>query len=425
VESAGRIEPALVLRSVWVTSENLDDSAEEYVTFEFSRPLAGIAAAHGFALSGYSNQARVSSHDAEIVHGHADQVLVGFAPGTDVGGFTAATVAPGAVTGAAGRAEVPATVALGGAHHSGRLDSPTLTSVASNATLNEVTYHFSHNLRKGRGATEAGKLGFYTAAGRAVPGASIVTIDDHDVTVAFARQVGDAVRFFAELGAVTGARGQGNPPTAVGAATAAPQLIGVSGLVGRTQFRFYFDEPVANVTARDFLVYTPDGQRVAGASYVRPSATVVQVAFPRIQRYGHAITMAALEAGAVEAADSSHAPNPIATQALGTMPTGSTAGPDVTSVSVDGRTGQVRYTFDTAIDTSKTYRPGDFQLVTDAGDVVAATAVVGIDGHSVLLDFDPTAARVAHAAAVSPAAVRNFRGEPNPLAAVAVGSPAA
>jgi hypothetical protein len=58
---------------------------------------------------------------------------------------------------------------------------------------------------------KASGLGFYTTARRVVPGQSIVSVDDHEVTVAFAGQVGDAMRCLAEASAGTDERG--NPPT--------------------------------------------------------------------------------------------------------------------------------------------------------------------------------------------------------------------
>jgi hypothetical protein len=366
-------------------------------------------------------------------------VLAGYAPGTDVRGFTAATVVPGAVQVQSGRAGLPGTVALSGSHNTGTLDLPTLTSAHPNATLNQVTYHFSQNIKNNQaqqgqskqgqqGGLNAQDFGFYTRSGHAVHGSSIVTSDLHDVTVEFPHQVRDAARYFANADAVTSARGLQNVPTATGHATAAPSLSDVSGLQGATQFTYTFDQPVSNVSAKEFLAYTAGGKELHGVSYVRPSGTTVKVAFPQIQRYGHAVTAVAVNQGAAQAVNSSKAPNAVGLEQVGSSSSGPhakaasitkiggiTSGPDLTSVKVDARTGQVHYTFDKAIDTSKTYRPQNFQLVTDAGDVVDASGVVGVNGKTVTVDFNPTDAAAAHSGAISANAVQSFIEVGNPV----------
>lgn len=374
-------------------------------------------------LEGYSAKTQIDSHDAKIVHGNPNQVLAGYPAGTDVRGFTAATVSAGAAMDESGREALPTTTALAGSDGSiGPVDLPMLTSVSRDDTLNQITFHFDHNLNKDASSATASDLGFYTQSGRAVTGESIVTTDLHDVTVQFKSQVRNAVRYFAAAGAVSSARGQDNPPTAVGGRTVVPALRSVSGLVGKTQVRYTFSQPVSSVTASDFIVYTADGQAVPGSGYVKPASNVVQVAFPQIQRYGGSITLAAVKASAVKASDSSQAANTVASMAVGHGSqhalAGMTSGPDLMSASISTSTGQVQYTFNKPINDSATYKAGNFQLVTGAGDVATASAVVGVDGNSITVDFDPTDARAAHTAAVSSAAVSNFQGDTNPLGTV-------
>jgi hypothetical protein len=419
------------------------------ISLKFSRPITKIANQQGFALSGFSPSARISSQTAKVIHNNgADEVLAGYAPGTDVRGFTAATVAPGAVQVQSGRAGLPGTVALGGSNNKGTLDLPTLKSAHGNATLNQVTYHFSQNIKNSqskqgqskqgqssKGGLNAKDFGFYTKSGHAVRGSQIVTSDLHDVTVQFPRQVRNAARYFANADAVTSARGLQNVPTATGHATAAPSLADVSDLQGATQFTYTFNQPVSSVTAKDFLVYTAGGKELHGMSYVKPSSTTVKVAFPQIQRYGHAVTAAAVNQGAVKASNSSQAANTVGLDRVGTSSSNSpakatsitkiggiTSGPDLKSVAVDKNTGQVHYTFDKAVDNAKTYQPQHFQLVTDAGDVVAASGVVGVNGKTVTVDFNPTVAASAHDAAVSANAVQSFIEVGNPVGIAPAGA---
>jgi len=116
------------------------------------------------------------------------------------------------------------------------------------------------------------------------------------------------------------------------------------------------------VNAKDIVVDTADGAAHAASSAVRPSAHVVRVAFPEVQKYGSMVTVTTAEQGVVQATDGSNVPSAAGTEVVG-RESGLTAGPDLRSVTVDRTTGQVRYLFDKAIDDNKSYDPSDFALI--------------------------------------------------------------
>jgi hypothetical protein len=216
---------------------------------------------------------------------------------------------------------------------------------------------------------------------------------------------------------VTDSRGLTSVASRVGQDTAAPHLTAVSDLVGKTQFEFTFSEPVANVAAENFLVYTAEGTAVQGTGAVQPSSSVVRVSYPEIQLYGDTITLAAVNAGSVTSNDGSETANTIASRVVGEA-TGVTAGPDLESVSVEASTGQVRYVFDKAVDDRASYAAESFSLITDSGDVVKATSFVEVSGNSIVLNFNRAAAKSAEALTLDAGAVKDFRGNENPSATV-------
>lgn len=406
-EGTGAINPDLDLKSVNVEILNLDDSDSEYAKFTFSRSITSIDDPAGFELSGYSTEASATSDDAKLVQGNPSAVLAAYEPGTDLESFTIGTIAAGTVSDESGRTNLPSTENLSGSKSRiDGTDAPRLVGVKANDTIDQITYTFDRVLTE---EASADSLGFYTSSGREVGGSEVVTTDKRTVTVKFDGQVEDAAAYFAKSGAVTDSRGLASVPNTIGSSTAAPHLTKVSDLIGSTQFEFTFSEPVSEVSEENFLVYTAEGSVVEGSGAVQPSAKVVRVAFPEIQLYGDTITLAAIDAGAVTSNDGSSTANTIASRVVGDA-TGVTAGPDLESVSVEEATGQVRYTFDKAIDDRESYDASSFSLITDSGDVVKATSFVEVSGDSVVLNFNRAAARSAEALTLEEGAVQDFRG---------------
>lgn len=408
----GAVDTDLTLSSVKVISENLNDTNAEYVQFTFSRTIIDVANPHGFVLVGFDSDTMIKSQTAQIVHDNPDSVLVGYQPGTDVKAYSLAQIASGVVQNEAGRTNMPTSVPLADGQAVDAVAMPLLTAVDANSTLNQVTYHFDRNLDAK--SANAADLGFYTLDGRMVTATSIVTGDLNTVIAQFDHQVQDAVRYFAQAGAVTDDRGVTNPASAIGAPTTAPDLTAVSELIGNTQFEFTFDQPVQNVNAENFSVYTPDGTQVKGASAVQPAPNVVRVAFPAIQEYGQSVTLATVHPDAVASNDGSATGNTIGLHTVGHA-VGVTAGPALQGVVIDPTTGQIRYVFNKVVDDNEAYDPADFALITAAGDVVPARGFVGVDGNSVLMIFDAAAVKAAHAVTVSSGAVQDFQGDTNPL----------
>lgn len=409
------VNPGLSLTSVRIIRQNLNDTNESYVQYEFSRPVISIANPSGFQLLGYAHGTNLPSKDAQLVRNDPSAVLVGYPAGSAVTSYNLAEVPAGVVKDETGRTNMPTSAAIQGSQPVGPAAMPLLQSVSVDNTLNEVTYHFDRNLDTK--SPKASSLGFNTSDGNPVMASSIVTSDLNTVTAKFTNQVQDAVRYFANSGAVTDTQGTANPTDALGGSTATPDLSSVSPLIGRTQFDFTFDQPVSGVTAKDFMVYLPNGQSVAGSSAVQPSPNVVRVAFPSIEKYGATVTLASVTPGAVTSNDGSSSPNTTGMATIG-QSVGAMAGPVLQSVSVDLSDGQVRYVYDKVVDDNKTYDPSQFSVITEAGNVIPAKGFVDVEGNSVVLNFNAADVRATHAFTTAPGAVNDFQNNPSPLGTV-------
>ncbi|MEV4647368.1 hypothetical protein [Saccharopolyspora sp. NPDC049357] len=413
----GGIDTGMTVESVQVVSQDLDDNAPEQVEYRFAKSVSDVGDPGSFQLSGFATNASVTAQSAQIKSGDTNTVLTEYAPGTDVEAFTVAITDSQAVENESGRTNLPNTVELqGGEGGVSGTDAPRLESARSNDTLDQVTYTFDRNLKEDGGGADASKFGLYTRDGRAIDGQSIVTSNDDTVTVQFDSQVGDGVRQFAKADAVSDTRGVKNAPTSTGEDTTGPNLASISGLVGKTQFDYKFDEPVTAEDAKKFTVYTADGKAIQGDSMVQPSPDTIRVAYPEIQNYGDQISLAAVDEGAAESSDGSATPNAVGDQSVGGDRSGSlTSGPDLTGSSVDSETGQVRLDFDEKIDDSKEYDKAGFQLVTSAGDRIEARDVVEVDENSVVVSFNRASAEASDSVTIKSNAVQDEQGNGNLL----------
>lgn len=411
----------LALVSAQVVRENLNDTEASYVQFNFGFPVNAIKNSTGFTLQGYNVDTTISSSAAKLVQGNPNSVLAEYPAGTDVARFTLASVDTGVVVDNVNKTNVPSAAPLGGSTASGNVvtDAPALVSVRAIPTLEQVEYTFNQQIDRKTGGN-ASSLGFYTLDGRAVTATSAVTAVDNKVTMAFNGQVEDAVLFFAKSGAVKSARGTDSTPSSVGRPTTAPNLSAVSNLIGKTQFDFTFDRPVSGVVADHFSVYSADGQHYVAQGYVQPSADVVRVAFPQIEKFGTHITLGTADDGAAHANDGSNAGSTLGSKSIGTaaISSGKTSGPDLTSATIDNATGQVRFVFDKTVDDNKTYDAKNFSVVTQSGDIVTARSFVEVDGNTVLVTFDQPVAAAARNVTVSKGAVKDFQGQSNPIGSV-------
>lgn len=415
----GGIDTGMTVDSVEVVSQDLNDDAPEQVEYRFAEPVSDVGNPSSFQLSGFATNASVKAQSAQIKEGDTNTVLTEYAPGTDVDAFTVAITDSQAVQNESGRTNLPNTNELQGADSNvSGTDAPRLTDRShKNDTLDQVTYVFDRNIKEDGGGADASKFGLYTRDGRAIEGQSIVTSNDDTVTVQFDSQVEDGVKQFANADAVTDTRGVKNAPSAVGEDTTGPNLASTSGLIGKTQFDYKFDEPVTAEDAKKFTVYTADGKAIQGDSMVQPSPDTIRVAYPDIQDYGDQISLAAVDEGAAQSSDGSATANAVGDQSVGGDRSGSlTSGPDLTGASVDSDTGQVRLDFDETIDDGKDYDKAGFQLVTSAGDRIDARDVVEVDGNSVLVSFNRASAEASDSVTIKNNAVQDEQGNGNLLA---------
>jgi hypothetical protein len=418
-EAGNRIENVaanLNLESARIESLNLDDTDQEYAVYHFGRVIHEIRDAHGFTLQGFNAETKATAADARLVQGDPSSVLVGFAPGTDLAGYTLASVDIGALNDEAGEANLPGSVPLEGstaASSQNQTAGPDLVSMRVINSLDRVVYTYDEQIDEHNGL-DASKYGFYTADGMSVPARSLVTADDNSVTVAFDRQTEDGVLFWAKQGAAKDLRGLESTPGSIGTGTTAPDLVSVSNAIGQSQFDYTFDAPVSNVDPAKFVVYAADGTAYKATGFARPSATVVRIAIPEIHKFSANMALAAADEGAVKANDGSGMPSTLASRHIESSVNGLTAGPWLTSVSMDEAVGQVRFVFDKPVDDNLTYDAKHFMIMTPAGDLVRAASMVEVTGNSILMNFDKNIVHAAQGVVVNNGAVSDFQGQKSP-----------
>ena len=424
-EDGNRIENVaanLNLESARIESLNLDDTDQEYAVYHFGRVIHEIRDAHGFTLQGYNAGTKATAADARLVQGDPSSVLVGFAPGTDLAGYTLASVDIGALNDEAGEANLPGTVPLDGSTAAGAQNltaGPDLVSMRVINSLDRVVYTYDEQIDEHNGL-DASKYGFYTADGMSVPAKSLVTADDNSVTVAFDRQTEDGVLFWAKQGAAKDLRGLESTPGSIGTGTTAPDLVSVSNVIGQSQFDYTFDAPVTDVDAAKFVVYAADGTAYKATGFARPSADVVRIAIPEIHKFSANMALAAADEGAAKANDGSAVPSTLASRHIESSVNGLTAGPWLTSVSMDEAVGQVRFVFDKPVDDDMTYDAKNFMIMTPAGDLVRAASMVEVTGNSILMNFDKNIVHAARGVVINNGAVSDFQGQKSPARTIKI-----
>jgi hypothetical protein len=294
-----------------------------------------------------------------------------------------------------------------------RTDGPDLVSVRAINSLERVVYTYDEQIDERGG--EASKFGYYTADGKSVPAASLITADDNSITVGFNRQTEDGVLFWAESGAAENLRGIASSPGSVGSGTSAPDLVSVSNVIGKSQFDYTFDSPVTDVALDKFVVYAADGTAYAAKGFARPSAEVVRIAIPEIHDFSGNMALAAADEGAVKADDRSRVASTLGSRHVGsTSANGLTAGPYLTSVSIHDAVGQVRFVFDKPVDDDMAYDAANFMIMTPSGDLVRAASMVEVTGNTILMNFDKNIVRAARGVVVDDGAVQDFQGRKSP-----------
>ena len=419
-EAGNRIENVsanLTLESARIESVNLDDTDQEYAVYHFGRVVHEVKDAKGFTLKGFNVDTKASAADARLVKGDPTSVLVGYASGTDLSRYTLASVSIGAVEDEAGEANLPGSVPLEGSTVAGSqnlTDGPDLVSVRAINSLDRVVYTYDEQIDE-RAGGDASRFGYSTADGKSVPAKSIITADDNSITVAFDRQTEDGVLFWAKSAAAKNLRGIESSPGSIGTSTTAPDLVSVSNVIGQSQFDYTFDGPVSNVDLAKFVVYASDGTPYTAKGYARPSADVVRIAIPEIHKFSASMALASADEGAVKADDASQVASTPGSRHIGSMAaSGLSAGPYLTSVSMDDAVGQVRFVFDKPVDDNLTYQPTNFMIMTPAGDLVRASSMVEATGNTILMNFDKNIVHAARGVVVNDAAAQDFQGQKSP-----------
>jgi hypothetical protein len=424
-ENGNRIENVsadLTLESARIESLNLNDTDQEYAVYHFGRVVHEIRDAQGFTLKGFNVDTKAAAADARLVQGDPTSVLVGFAFGTDLSRYTLGSIETGAVEDEAGEANLPGSVPLEGSTVAGSqnlTDGPDLVSVRAINSLERVVYTYDEQIDEGAG--DASRFGYYTADGMTVPATSFITADDNSITVGFDRQTEDGVLFWAQSGAAKNLRDIESSPGSVGTSTTAPDLVSVSNVIGQSQFDYTFDAPVTDVAPEKFVVYAADGTAYKATGFARPSAEVVRIAIPEIHKFSANMALAAADEGAVKVDDGSKVASTLGSRHIGsTSANGLTAGPYLTSVSMDDAVGQVRFVFDKPVSDDLTYDAANFMIMTPAGDLVRAGSMVEVTGNTILMNFDKNIVHAARGVVVNDGAVQDFQGQESPARTIKI-----
>ena len=413
----------LTLESARIESLNLNDTDQEYAVYRFGKVVHEVRDARGFTLKGFNMDTRAAATDARLVQGDPSSVLVGFAPGTDLSRYTLGSINTGAVEDEAGEANLPGSVPLEGSTVAGSenlTDGPDLVSVRAIHSLERVVYDYDEQIDERGG--DASRFGYYTADGKSVSAVSLITADDNSVTVGFDRQTEDGVLFWAQQGAAKNLRGIESSPGSIGTTTTAPDLVSVSNVIGQSQFDYTFDAPVSNVALDKFVVYAADGTAYQATGYARPSAEVVRVAIPEIHKFSGNMALATADEGAVKTSDRSEVASTLGSRHIGSTSAanGVSAGPWLTSVSMDDAVGQVRFVFDKPLDDNLTYEARDFMIMTPAGDLVRAQSMVEVTGNTILMNFNKNIVHAARGVVVNDEAVADFQGQKSPARTIKI-----
>lgn len=128
------------------------------------------------------------------------------------------------------------------------------------------------------------------------------------------------------------------------------------------------------------------------------------------------MALAAADEGAVKVSDRSGVASTLGSRHIGSTSaaSGLTAGPWLTSVSMDDAVGQVRFLFDKPVSDDLTYDAANFMVMTPAGDLVRAQSMVEVTGNTILMNFDKNIVHAAQGVVVNDEAVSDFQGQTSP-----------
>ncbi|HEU5449413.1 MAG TPA: hypothetical protein VFW57_10405, partial [Acidimicrobiia bacterium] len=217
-------------------------------------------------------------------------------------------------------------------------------------------------------------------------------------------------------------RGIESSPGSIGTSTSAPDLVSVSNVIGQSQWDYTFDAPVSTVAIDKFVVYAADGTAYKATGFARPSAEVVRIAIPEIHKFSANMALAAADEGAVKTSDRSEVASTLGSRHIGSTSaaSGVSAGPWLTSVSMDDAVGQVRFVFDKPIDDDPIYEAKNFMIMTPAGDLVRAQSMVEVTGNTILMNFDKNIVHAARGVVINDEAVADYQGQKSPARTIKI-----
>ena len=170
------------------------------------------------------------------------------------------------------------------------------------------------------------------------------------------------------------------------------------------------------------MVYAADGTAYQATGFARPSAEVVRIAIPEIHKFSANMALAAADEGAVKTSDRLEVASTLGSRHIGSSSaaSGVSAGPWLTSVSMDDAVGQVRFVFDKPIDDNLIYEAKNFMIMTPAGDLVRAQSMVEVTGNTILMNFDKNIVHAARGVVINDEAVADYQGQKSPARTIKI-----
>jgi hypothetical protein len=335
---------------------------------QIANPVFGQFRATGADVEGAPGANPLTATSAAPIPSELSCASVGFAPGSNLAGFSSVEVLTGAVSpagGGAGTNPQGAAALTGGdiVPGAGKIAGPNLTgaSVADVAGGTAVTFTFDMLISPG-GMLDT-NFGYYNTAGAPVTTGVVGTVSDRAVKVTFPTPVAATARVFVKNDAVTlaGQPGRGNAATATSGAGGLPpassapdiaKITRVAGLQATYDISYSQNITATDASAANCQADTPAG-RYPGTAGAVQNATTVRVTFGtlaassradeevvRISDNGGCVTSnagaLASTVGAAPVQNKDHTP-------------GFTSGPDLSGCSAPAGGTDVTYTFDELI----------------------------------------------------------------------------
>lgn len=412
----------LQLDTVSVEEFELGDDEGEALRYCFSDRLADVRDGERLVLIGIDPTDQRQAVAARVIDTAPACLLVRFPADTDITQYALAHAGPGAVSGSEDRPNTPRTVAIPSARLAGESTVPELDDVVLDAVQDQIDFVFDEVIEPAS-VSEPGQFGFFTRSADFVAATRLVSVTERIVTVAFDRgAVEEAVRPAVSAGAVRDEQGTPNPALAGGGATTGPDPVRARrSTATRSQFEVTFDEPVSAQTSVPdrFEVLTVAGRSVRGRTVETISPRTLRISLTEPLEGTDQPALLSVQRGAVEANEVDGVASTSGIIPLGASGfAGPTAGPDLTEVSIEPRTGRVALTFDEPLAEDLRPDPGSVVVVTASGQPVRADRLVAVDQRRLTVNVSMPDVESAALVALDGGVVTSPLGTPNPPATV-------